>query len=67
MSINLNRKSLIFWALFVSMMLSFTITVISETHLSDNLSVASGILTGIALFITGMIILLDTITDICNP
>lgn len=67
MSINLSRKSLIFWALFASMMLSFTITIIFETHLSDNLSVLSGILAAIALFITGMIILLDTITDICNP
>jgi hypothetical protein len=64
---SINKKFLIFWILLISMFVSFTITIIFEAHLADELSIASGVLTGIALFFTSILILYETITDICNP
>jgi hypothetical protein len=64
---SINKKFLIFWILLISMLVSFTITIMFEAHLTDELSIASGVLTGIALFFTSILILYETITDICNP
>ncbi|ALH94500.1 hypothetical protein [Acinetobacter equi] len=67
MNPGISWKLLLFWALFVGMLASFSLTIIFETHFLDELSIASGILTGIALFFTGMFMLIDTIISICNP
>ncbi|WP_139840885.1 hypothetical protein [Acinetobacter sp. ANC 4558] len=67
MSEPVNRKLQMFWILLISMIISFSVTLIFEAQLTDEISIASGILTGIALFFTCIFILLETITDICNP
>jgi hypothetical protein len=64
---SISWKLLLFWALLIGMLTSFSLTIIFETHFLDELSIASGILTGIALFFTGMLMLIDTIISICNP
>lgn len=67
MNISFNRQFLLFWLLLIAMLISFSLTLIFEVQFIDEITITSGILTGIASFIMGLFLLLETILSICNP
>lgn len=67
MNINISQKFILFWLLLIGLLASFSINIVFENQLADELSITSAVLTGIALFFTGVFLVLDTILDICNP
>lgn len=67
MNISINWKFFLFWSLLITMLVSFSLALALESQFVDEVTITSGVLTGIALFFTCIFLLLETIQDICNP
>lgn len=61
------HKGLLFWLILSILVCSLSITFIFEHPLSDSLSIVASVFALIALVFTSVLLVLDTILDICNP
>lgn len=61
------HKGRLFWLILSILVCSLSITFIFEHPLSDSLSIVASVFALIALVFTSVLLVLDTILDICNP
>ncbi len=66
-ALQINHKIILSLSIFILIICSVTVTIISTNELSDNLSITLSILLAMGFISTFSTTLLDIIESICNP